>query len=236
MRKKIIKTFEQYAVDYELSKDVFNKKQLTENDIKNSNKRIYERLFVNYLLMKDVVDNVANESLIDNDDVIKSLNINDFDNDKKNFYVSFNKSKRLSFLTPYTIEELQSVKTYKLKNYNIGFAIKNGDIILVHNNEPNINGIGNLLINKAIEFDGDHLDHFDGFLTGFYKKNGFIFKTNEIFKEQYKPKNWEYKSVDIYNPDESIYVDELIVDPKDFMNAEKRYETGRPDVVYRTLK
>lgn len=235
MRNKILKTYEQYVVDYELSKD-FAQTQLSDNNINDSYKIIYEQVFVDYLLMKDVVNDSTNENL-NNVDIIESFNANDFDNDAKNFYESFNKSKRLTFLTSYTIEDIKTFKTYKLKGYNIGFAIKkNGDIILVHNNEEKVKGIGDLMIKKAIELGGDHLDHFDGFLTGFYKKNGFKLKNNIIFDEKYKPKDWKYEKIDIYNTDKSIYVEELKCKYTDFLKAENRYENGCPDIVYRNLK
>jgi len=232
MKRKNIKTYEEYAVDYELTKD-FAQTQLSDNMIKNSYKIKYEKLFVDYLLMKDVVDDITNENI---NDVIIAIKNNDFDTDSKKFYDSFNKSERLQYLTPYTVEDIKSFKTYKVRGYNIGFAIKrNGDIILVHNNENNIKGIGDLLINKAIEFGGDHLDHFDGYLTGFYKKNGFSLKNNIYFDEQYKPEGWEYERIDIYKPTKSIYAKELNVTVKEFENAEIRYNNGRPDVVYRKL-
>jgi len=123
-----------------------------------------------------------------------------------------------------------------LRGYNIGFAIKkNGDTILVHNNEKSIVGIGNILIRQAIKMGGTHLDHFDGYLTGFYKNNGFVFNNNDEFDDKYAPKNWQYERVDILNPNKSIYADEKIVDVVEFQNAESRYDIGRPDVVYRIL-
>jgi len=235
MRKRNIKTYEQYAVDYELSKDL-DTTEITQDRIDEALKNTYERIYVNYLLMLDVVDDTTNESLVV-DDVVGAFNTNDFDNDTQKFYDSFNNSKRLTYLHPYSIGELKSIKTFKLRGYDIGFAIKkNGDIILVHNNESNVRGIGDLMIKKAIELGGSHLDHFDGFLTGFYKKNGFVLRNNKHFIEQYKPESWEYDKIDIYNPNKSIYVEELNVDVDDFKNAEKRYESGRPDVVYRVFK
>jgi len=237
MRKRIVKTYEQYAVDYELSKGFAGDTQLSKSDISASLKRKYEKLFVDYLLMMDVVDDTTNESLVVVDDVIDAFNKNDFDNGAQSFYDSYNKSKRITFLTPYSVDDIRHFKTYKLRGYNIGFAIKdNGDIILVHNNESKVNGIGDLMINKAIELGGDHLDHFDGFLTGFYKKNGFKLRSNEQFVEEYKPKNWKYERVDIYNTNKSIYVEELKTNNIEFEKAEKRYDSGRPDVVYRVLK
>ena len=235
MRKKHIKTYEQYAVDYELS-TAFSQTQLTSDEISDSQKRTYERRFVNHLLMMDVVEEEdLNENLII-DEVIDAISMSDFETDSKKFYESFKKSKRLIFLTAYTIKDMDNFRTYKLRGYDIGFAIKNnGDIILVHNNEPNVKGVGDLMIKKAIELGGDHLDHFDGYLTGYYKRNGFFLTKNDTFNDEYAPEKWDYKKVDIYDKNESIYVNELRVDIKDFENAETRYENGKPDVIYRKI-
>jgi len=232
MRKRNLKTYEEYAVDYELAKDLAQP-QVSQNQINNANEKYYEKLFVDYLLMKDVVDDSTNENL---NDVIVAINKGDFEKEPQKFYDSFNKSKRIEFLTPYTVDDMRDFDCYKLRGYNIGFAIKNnGDIILVHNNES-IKGIGQILMNKAIDFGGDHLDHFDGFLTGFYKSCGFKFKDNDIFLEEYKPKNWKYEKIDIYNPDKSIYAGELKVPEIKFLEANDRYDEGKPDVVYRKIK
>lgn len=229
MKNKNIKTFEEYQIDYELAKD-FDTSTIINSEIESIYKRKYDMLYLDYLLMKDVVNGAINESV---DDVVISINKNDFENDPNKFYQSYNKSKRVSYLTPYTVEDLKEFNLFKVRGYNIGFAVKkNGDIILVHNNEK-IKGIGDLLIKKAIEFGGDHLDHFDGFLTGFYKRNGFKLNSNDIFNQIYAPKDWKYNELDIYDPNYSIYAGELKVSKNKFISAEIRYENGMPDVVYR---
>jgi len=182
--------------------------------------------------MLDVVDDTSNENVTD---VIVSITRGNFEKDAEKFYNSFTKSKKIEFLTPYKISDLEKFDLFKVKGYNIGFAIKaDGNIILVHNNER-VKGIGDLLLKKAIENGGTSLDHFDGFLTGFYKRNGFGIYENYIFEEQYKPKNWKYERVDIQNPNTSIYAEELNVPNLDFVEAKIRYENGKPDVVYRTI-
>lgn len=222
---KNLKTFEQYEVD---------KKTNTESIIKkledSINSEVYEKRLLNDLLMIDVVKDNVNES---KDSIINLIKSGQFINDTNKFYKSFNKSDKISFLTPYKIEDLKEFNCYKLKGYNIGFAIKpDGDIILVHNNES-VGGIGEILINKSVEFGGTHLDHFDGYLTGFYKKCGFKLDSNDIFNDKWAPKQWEYQSINVWDEKVSIYPTELKVTSDEIKKAEIRYESGRPDIVYR---
>jgi len=235
MYKRTLKTFEEYNLDYELSKTIGTRKT-GKNAVSKALKDKYKKMYLDYLLMMDVVNDNSNEGRSERTDVIVSLQRNDFDNDPEKFFESYTKSKRVYFLTPYKISDLINFKLFKVRGYNIGFAIKqNGDIVLVHNNESNIFGIGDLLIKKAIEHGGTHLDHFDGYLTGFYKRNGFKLNQNDQFEEEYRPKGWKYERVDIQNPEKSIYAGELKVSHDDFIEAKIRYENGKPDVVYRSI-
>ena len=222
---KNLKTFEQYEFGKKINTDSIIKK--LEDSI---NSEVYEKRLLNDLLMIDVVKDNVNESKNYIIDLIKS---GKFTNNKNKFYESFNKSDKISFLTPYKIEDLKEFNCYKLKGYNIGFAIKpDGDIILVHNNES-VGGIGEILINKSVEFGGTHLDHFDGYLTGFYKKCGFKLDSNDIFNDKWAPKQWEYQSINVYDEKVSIYPTELKATSDEIKKAEIRYESGRPDIVYR---
>ena len=231
MVKRIMKTYEEYALDYELSKTLDTRKT-SKSAVSRAFKDRYNKMYFDYLLMLDVVDDTSNENVTD---VIVSITRGNFEKDAEKFYNSFTKSKKIEFLTPYKISDLEKFDLFKVKGYNIGFAIKaDGNIILVHNNER-VKGIGDLLLKKAIENGGTSLDHFDGFLTGFYKRNGFGIYENYIFEEQYKPKGWKYERVDIQNPNTSIYAEELNVPNLDFVEAKIRYENGKPDVVYRTI-
>ena len=229
-KRKRLKTFEQYLSESLLMSDVLDTDTKSLNDIFYKQ---YERRYLNQLLMIDVVDNYINESL---EDFALKVSTQQWDNDPENFYKSFMSSKKLGYLTPYSLEDLKEFSLYKVKDYNIGFAIKkDGDIILVHNNEPTIKGIGKFLLNKAIMKGGKKLDHFDGFLTGFYKSIGFNLKSNDEFLDEYDPESWDYKKVDINNPKLSIYVNELKVNNNQFNLAKERYLVGKPDVVYRQL-
>lgn len=229
-KRKHLKTFDQYLSENLLMKDVLDNDSKLINDILSKQ---YERRYLNQLLMMDVIDNQINESL---EDFILNVSTQQWDNDPENFYKSFMSSKRLGYLTPYSIEDLKEFSLYKVKGYNIGFAIKkDGDIILVHNNEPSIKGIGKFLLNKAISKGGKKLDHFDGFLTGFYKSLGFNLNSNDEFLDEYAPESWDYKKVNINDPKTSIYSSELKVSDNKFNLAKERYFSGKPDVVYRKL-
>lgn len=230
---KHLKTFEQYISDHLLMNDVVDNDDNLVGDILSKQ---YERRYFDHLLMKDVVDNDdwVNESL---EDFTLKVSTQQWDSDPESFYKSFMASERLGYLTPYSVKDLKEFSLYKVKDYKIGFAIKkDGDIILVHNNEPDIKGIGRFLLNQAIIKGGKKLDHFDGFLTGFYKSLGFDLKNNHQFLDEYVPESWDYKKIDINNPKLSIYADELKVDDKEFNLAKERYSVGKPDVVYRVNK
>lgn len=184
MRK--IKTYEQYLTDYLLSEE-FDTETVTDNKIDQIYSKQYEILFAEQLLMKDVVNNQTNESF---EDAILAIHSGNWEHDAESFFKSYKASKRIEFLTPYTIEELKEFDLFKANGYNIGFAIKpDGDLILVHNNEPEVKGVGEMLIKQAIKNGAKSLDHFDGFLTGFYKKNGFKLSNNDIFSDKYAPEN-----------------------------------------------
>ena len=118
----------------------------------------------------------------------------------KAFRDSLLKSKHQMMLTDYTETELSQMKLFKLKGFNIGYALKNhvgkpfSEIVALHNNEPNVHGIGDLLIESAISNGGCYLDHFDvDILNRIYGSHGFI----EYDRDKYNPeydKNGEFKN------------------------------------------
>lgn len=118
----------------------------------------------------------------------KEIQNNMWISDPQEFSQAISKTSRPEVLTPYSIAELNQMKLFKLKNFDIGFALKkhNGnysEIVSVFNNEPNIKGIGEMLIKSSIKNGGCYLDHFDGFLSGLYSKLGF----EEIDRDTYNP-------------------------------------------------
>lgn len=183
--------------------------------IKHYNKRqnIYEYAFDNSFiedetLAEDKVDNEESqrvkEMILSNEYWIR--------NQYEQFLESLNSSTRKPFLSKYTAEELKNhnVQTYQLNGYHIGCALKPDedgvDIISVHNNEPNIKGVGDALIESAKANGGTKLDHYDGFLSDLYSKHGFEEYDRYKWDDQYADPNWDYE----------------------------RY--GRPDVILRKLK
>jgi hypothetical protein len=135
----------------------------------------------------------------------------------KRFYESLYSGQRAGFLSYYSEEELAKMHLYIIEGINAGFALKGGnDIVSVHNNS-NTRGLGKYLINVAKEKGGTMLDHFDGYLSGLYRGLGFT-DVYEVYQwdEQYKPKQWTYDAVDIFNPKTSIYSDAMV----DFMSEQ----------------
>jgi hypothetical protein len=175
------------------------------------------------------------------------------------FRDSLYSGKRSGFLSYYSPEELTRMDLYLLKGHNAGFAIKEGDdIVSVHNNSG-LTGLGKKFMRKAIEVGGTRLDHFDGFLSGLYRKHGFT-DVYEIYQwdEQYRPEKWNYKPVDVMNSSTSVYAKALknlvYEDPATLPNDETEiiaenefeitinpslkhnsYNHGRPDVIMRKL-
>jgi len=115
------------------------------------------------------------------------------------FSESLSKSKHSKMLTPYSTDELANMKLVKVPNYDIGYAlkdftdpngstIKNGELVAVHNNEPNIRGIGSALMEHAIKNGAMALDHFDvPILTNLYSSYGFKEYERYPYDAQYDP-------------------------------------------------
>lgn len=183
--------------------------------IKHYNKKqnVYENAFDNSFIENDTLS----EDKVDNEEsqkVKEMILSNEYwiRNQYEQFLESLNRSTRKSFLSKYTAKELKNhnVQTYQLNGYHIGYALKPDedgvDIISVHNNEPNIKGVGDALIESAKANGGTKLDHYDGFLSDLYSKHGFEEYDRYKWDDQYADPNWDYE----------------------------RY--GRPDVILRKLK
>ena len=176
------------------------------------------------------------------------------------FNDSLYQGKRSGFLSYYSPQELTIMDLYLLKGHNAGFAIKDGDdIVSVHNNSE-LRGLGNEFMNRAKQAGGARLDHFDGFLSGLYRKYGFT-NVYQILQwsEQYKPESWNYDPVDVMNSETSVYAaalldltydnpdalpneeadlqvennHKIVVNPRLKHNS---YKHGRPDVILRKLR
>jgi len=182
------------------------------NDLFYDKMNKYQIIFERDNFIKNMIvisENIENDIRLD---VIEKIKNDIFE--KQNaiaFFNSMNKSKHKKMLTPYSPDELSNMKLFKLKGYDIGYALKKwndgsySEIVAVYNNEKNIKGIGEELMKSAIRNGGRHLDHFDGFLTDFYSKLGF----KEYKRDKYDPKYDE--------------------------NGEFKSKYGEQDVIYRTL-
>lgn len=131
------------------------------------------------------------------------------ENDYADFLKHRDMSEYIAFFTPYTPQELKEhgVRTYRLKGYNIGFALapqRNGDvdIISVFNNEPNIRGIINYLMEAAIQKGGNTLDHYDTKLSDLYVKNGFMEYDRVKWDDRYAHPKWDYEK---YNRPDVVF-------------------------------
>ena len=171
--------------DYKGNFDEYLKKQrIFENELR----------YITYLALKEdkVINETGNE---DREKVVQLINNDQFEiNNYDNFIKSLLKSKHLGFLTLYSMKEyIDDFTTYKVRGYDIGYAIKSdGDIVSVFNNS-NVRNISNELIQSAIRHGGRKLDHFDGFLSGLYDKLGFKEYHRDKWNNEYKPQNWSDK-------------------------------------------
>jgi len=188
------------AVEHEQYKDIF------EQESKSSTGEFTETAF-NSMLATSVFDGeeILKEQEV-NFEFEASLPSNPNQEVVKRFFDSLYSGQRSGFLTYYTEDELAKMHLYLIKGINAGFALKGGnDIVSVHNNSDT-RGLGKYLINVAKEKGGTMLDHFDGYLSGLYRGLGFT-DVYEVYQwdEQYRPKQWTYDAVDIFNPNTSIY-------------------------------
>lgn len=138
-------------------------------------------------------NNIEHELLSDTDQVINDLRNNNMDIPSPlEFKKSLNKSKHPDMLSDYSEQELAKMKLFKVPGRDIGFALKpletGYDIVAVHNNDPNIKGIGRDLMSCAIANGGDHLDHFDTpILSNLYANMGFKEYDRDAYDPQYDP-------------------------------------------------
>ena len=130
-----------------LYEEFINKKELNE----------YSRRYMELESLSNGETQQLNEEDSNNQDIISKIKNDEFEiNNIRDFIKSMNSGTKTEMLTPYGEEDFAHMKTYKVKGYNAGFAIKNdGDIVSVHNNSG-ISGIGGLLIKAAIKHGGKY--------------------------------------------------------------------------------
>lgn len=144
-------------------------------------------------LFEETLDEVET-AVATRDEVISALRQGEWSEpDAVEFHRALSKSKHSQMLTPYSTSELSKMKLFKLKDYDIGFALKQfedgtySEIVSVFNNEPGISNIGKELMQAAIDNGGCYLDHYDGFLSNLYKSMGFEEYKRYNFDPQYDP-------------------------------------------------
>lgn len=173
-----------------LNEEILRMKQIM--GLRESVNPIKQKLIYHEQLMEIMSEDIISED-DEKNDVLEKINNDDFNNDVDEFYDAFMKSNRMEMLTPYTKDELKSMKLFKLNGYDIGYALKkynDGDeyneIVSVFNNSG-IGGIGKELIKSAIRNGGCYLDHYDGFLSDLYSSMGFEEIDRYSFDPQYDP-------------------------------------------------
>jgi len=91
------------------------------------------------------------------------------------FRAALQRNSRADTLSDYDTQTLSTFRLYLLRGGQAGYAIKpDGEFVNLFNSGGNATkGAGPWLVLHAIEKGATHGDHFDGFLTGFYKKLGW---------------------------------------------------------------
>jgi hypothetical protein len=242
--KKIMESwrshYKRLAAQNILAESIVEKEEFPPQEGGNGSSEAYSVLSAEQDMMADVFAIGEGD---DNGSALEMIRSDEWEEpNAKRFLESLNAGKRGEFLAPYSEKDLSAMKLFKLKEHNLGFAVKSdGDIVSVHNNSG-LGGLGKEMMAAAVRNGGKKLDHFDGFLTGFYKKNGFGKVTDAwAWNDKYAPENWKYEPVNIFDPRTSIYADELrkynsVEEMPDDLKAKIRaYESGRPDVVFRQL-
>jgi len=185
----------------------FINKELTSYD----ESKKYHALQINHSMMLELFDSTLTEgddSL--RQEVIDKIRAGDWESPQKpeSFAKSLGLTKHKEMLTMYTVDELSHMKLFKLKGFNLGFALKEKDgkfqeIVALHNNEPSIKNIGEILMDAAIHLGGRFLDHFDSpKLTALYTKHNFQEYQRDSFNPEYDP---EGKFRAKYGPLDVVY-------------------------------
>jgi hypothetical protein len=146
--------------------------------------------YADYVLLADaLLDNSLKETdILEREDVINQINLLDFDTRPEAFKESLDiacKSIHGEYLAPRSLSMLKKMKTYKVKDLNVGFALSlmkgvQGfcEIVAVHN-VSRYSRLGMYLMGSAERLGGKYLECFGDVLSGsLYTAFGFeIYKT-----------------------------------------------------------
>ncbi len=229
--KDLKREYELRALQHQLYNEFLDEEEM---------KRYYQRFFELISWQIDLAINESKHEIEKEKQIIIALiKNNTFEIvDESIFKNSMSINRKDELFHSFSELELSKSQLLKLKEYNIGFAIKSdGSIIAIHNNSG-INGLNYFLLESALKYGGLKLDCFDGILTPILKTLGFKICRSEEWNEDYAPLGWKYESVDINT---SIY-SEILNSFKeadkftaDFNSIIKRYKNGMPDVIYYEL-
>jgi hypothetical protein len=151
--------------------------------------------YTDYVLLADaLLDTSLKEADIFNrQDVIDQIKAKDFDTRPEAFKESLDyacKAVHGEYLSPRSLAALKQMKTFKVKDLNVGFALKRmkgtseySEIVAVHN-ASQYSRLGMYLMATAEELGGKYLECFGEVLNGkLYTAFGFeVYKTIENLK------------------------------------------------------
>jgi hypothetical protein len=151
--------------------------------------------YTDYILLADaLLDTSIKEADIHNrQDIIDLIRVKDFDTRPEAFKESLDvacKSIHGEYLVPRSLSSLKKMKTFKIKNLNVGFALASikgvsgfSEIVALHNASKYAR-LGMHLLLAAEELGGKYLECFGDVLSGkLYMAYGFeVYKTLENMK------------------------------------------------------
>jgi GNAT superfamily N-acetyltransferase len=110
----------------------------------------------------------------------------------EDFIAARGASKRPSFLTSSSAEDLASHRLFLSPDKTVGYAIDpKGDLQNVFNN-GGPKGSGRAAVDHAIANGATTLDAFDGYLPNLYAQHGFEAYGRMPFNREYAPPGWDY--------------------------------------------
>lgn len=164
----------------------------------------YEAINNHYLLSElDGADLLQEYNEIETNKVKQLIDTNSnwIVNDYPRFFNALKKTTRHEFFTPHTVQEFKDlgVTTYLLNGYNIGYALMpepdgNVSIISIFNNEKEVKGVVDNILQSAIKNGGTQLDHYGvDALNQAYERNGFEEYDRYKWDDRYASPMWDYK-------------------------------------------
>ena len=217
-----------------------NTKASVVDAVSQEHKTHYRKLHHEYLLAEDVHEaGYIGSETEPSQNIIASIRKGDWEpNDaslSEKFYKSLHHSKRAAFLSPYSVDDFSHMKLFLVRGENAGFALKDSDIVSVHNN-TGTRGVGAELLKQAIKNGGNMLDHFDGFLHGYYAKFGFKTYNRDLWNDKYAPANWTYAPINIFDPEYSSYAKDLQPYLKEFRpEIVNSFTTIKPSIIVKFI-